>query len=220
MTRPVIGVVLAGGKSRRMGHDKARIVFRGAQMLTRTADLLGALVDEVVVAGRDPEPHGLALPYLIDDIAGLGPAGGILTALRSLGGPILTVSCDLPFIDPATLTHLLAEASRVDGDQVMTTFYQVETGYIEALVSVYEPSALPVLEQAVERGERKLSAIFPPPLRRHIPYAQHEALPFFNINYPADLAAALALETDAHSPTAASEPATGPPAWTSSSMKS
>lgn len=71
---------------------------------------------------------------------------------------------------------------------LMTTFSQVETGYIESLVAVYDPAALPRLETAVARNLNKLSLIFPRETRLEVPYTQDEALPFFNINYPADLA--------------------------------
>ena len=79
---PVVGVVLAGGKSTRLGHDKACIELDGRDMLARTADLLGQVVPEVWVAGRDAADHDLELPWLMDDVPGRGPAGGIMTAMR------------------------------------------------------------------------------------------------------------------------------------------
>ena len=68
----------------------------------------------------------------------------------------------------------------------MTTYQQEETGFIEALVSVYEPACLPWFELAWEKGIRKFSMVIPEGLRTHVPYSRSDALPFFNINYPAD----------------------------------
>ena len=59
--------------------------------------------------------------------------------------------------------------------------------FIEALTAIYEVAALPLFDKALARGERKLSRIVPLERQERIAYSQGEALPFFNINYPADL---------------------------------
>ena len=76
----------------------------------------------------------------------------------------------------------------------MTTFRQVETGYIEALVAVYEPEVLPLLEVAFADKLFQLNRIVPDPLRHHLPYRRDEAAPFFNVNHPADLSLLRTLE--------------------------
>ena len=86
-----------------------------------------------------------------------------------------------------SLIHILLDAreARLPGT-IMTTYQQEETGFIEALVAVYEPACLPWFDAAWEQGIRKFSVVIPEELRTHVPYARSEALPFFNINYPAD----------------------------------
>ncbi len=195
--RSLVGVVLAGGKSSRLGRDKARILFEGRDLLTRTAGLLRSVTPEVWVIGRDPADHGLSLPWKLDDIPGKGPVGGIITALRALDRPCLVLSCDLPFIERADLERLLHARASCARPVLMTTYGQIETEYIESLVAIYEPGVLPVLEDAVARGEHKLSRIVPRERRCHVPYSQEQALPFFNINYPADLALMRKLEARA-----------------------
>jgi molybdopterin-guanine dinucleotide biosynthesis protein A len=69
----------------------------------------------------------------------------------------------------------------------MTTFRQAETGYIEALTSIYEPDCLPLFSQAIGMGRRQINLIIPPARRHDIVYAKSEARPFLNINYPADI---------------------------------
>lgn len=193
----VAGIVLAGGKSSRLGRDKARIKLDGQDMLCRSAALLRTMVGEVWIMGRDPSTHGLDLPWLPDDIPGKGPVGGILTALRHIGRPCLVTSCDLPFLDEATLRTLLKHRNSVQQEPrppLMTTFGQLETGYIEALVAVYEPACLPKLETAVAQGRHKLSDIIPRAFRAEIPYSRDDAMVFFNVNRPADLAVLRRLE--------------------------
>jgi molybdopterin-guanine dinucleotide biosynthesis protein A len=186
-----VGVILAGGLSRRLGRDKAAVVLGGRNLLARTVDLVGRLTPEVLVIGRDPAPQGLTgVDWQLDDSPGLGPAGGIATALRLTARPCLVLSCDLPLMNEATLARLLAARAERGPAALLTTFFQPHTGYIEALVAVYEPGALPVLSHALAAGRKKLSAIFPPHLRCHIPYGPDEAQVFFNINHPADLSLA------------------------------
>ena len=190
----MIGVVLAGGRSTRLGQDKVRLRLPGdgRDMLARTADLLAACTDGVVISCRAPDAgeETLALPgirSIPDAEPGLGPLGGVWSALRELRQPILVLSCDLPFMDGPTLRRLLdAREARLPGT-IMTTYQQEETGFIEALVAVYEPACLPWFDAAWEQGIRKFSVVIPEELRTHVPYSRSEALPFFNINYPADV---------------------------------
>ena len=189
----MIGVVLAGGRSTRLGQDKVRLRLPGdgRDMLARTADLLAACTDGVVISCRAPDAgeETLALPgirSIPDAESGLGPLGGVWSALRELRQPILVLSCDLPFMDMPTLRRLIDARGARPPEALMTTFQQAETGFIEALVAVYEPACLPWFDAAWEQGIRKFSVVIPEELRTHVPYARSEALPFFNINYPAD----------------------------------
>ena len=110
----MIGVVLAGGRSTRLGQDKVRLRLPGdgRDMLARTADLLAACTDGVVISCRAPDAgeETLALPgirSIPDAESGLGPLGGVWSALRELRQPILVLSCDLPFMDMPTLRRLI-----------------------------------------------------------------------------------------------------------------
>lgn len=193
----VIGVVLAGGLSTRLGQDKTRLHLHGETapgLLAHTAKLLRSVTGEVWISCRSGRPCPVAETgvdgpcyRLNDEVEGMGPFGGVITALRVAQGPVLVLSCDLPFMERAVLERLLVHRAARRPGTVMTTFRQVETGFIESLVAVYEFEALPLFRQALEDGERKLSRVVPPDLREHIPYSVREALPFFNINYPADL---------------------------------
>ena len=191
-----LGVVLAGGKSSRMGRDKAWLTFFGQPLLRRVADVLARVTGEVFVSGRDPAPFGLTVPWLPDEMPELGPAGGILTVLSAVRRSCLVVSCDLPFLDEATLHRLVAAWRERPAGAVMTTFRIVETGFVESLVAVYDPEGVEILRRHLERGQRRLSAIFPDTRRWHIDYsaASPEARAFFNVNSPPDLTLARGME--------------------------
>lgn len=184
------GVVLAGGYSRRLGHDKAQIHLQGMQhhdMLCHTVELLSSLVDEVWVSCQPDRTIHKPYARIHDMVQGFGPLGGIMTALHAAHGAILVIPCDLPFMTTARLKTLIAAWKTRPRNTVMTTFLQIETGYIESLVSIYDYESLPFFQRAVNEQRCKLSTIIDVQYRHYIPYTHHQAQPFFNINFPADL---------------------------------
>ncbi len=183
----VYGIVMAGGLSSRMGEDKRRLSIHddGKDLLEHTVSLLREYAEAVFVSSRAPQDA--PFPVIPDMVERMGPFGGLYSVLHRLNGPLLVLSCDLPFMDRETLVRLLAARRDRERGTIMTTFQQAETGFIEALVAVYEPACLPWFQMARDRGIRKISDVIPAGLRTHVPYTQAEALPFFNVNYPADL---------------------------------
>jgi molybdopterin-guanine dinucleotide biosynthesis protein A len=187
VSQRIVGVVLAGGASSRLGRDKAAINVNGVTMLARTVDLLRGLVPEVAVSGRDPMPLGADAPWFEDEIRGAGPIGGIATALNHYKAPCFCVSCDLPMLTRDALVLLMWAREDRSPEQVMTTFHDPATGYIESLVALYEPEALPLLVNAAARGVYKLSEAIPPDVRQHVPYPMNAETTFMNVNTPEDL---------------------------------
>ncbi len=192
-----LGVVLAGGKSSRMGRDKAWLAFFGQPMLCRVADVVVRVTGDLLVSGRDPAAFGIRAPWLPDAVQDVGPAGGVMTVLEATGRPCLMVSCDLPFLEEAALERLVAAWRMRPATALLTTFRCVETGYIESLVAVYDPGGAALLRRSLARGERRLSAIFPEEVRCHVDYSRDDAATtrvFFNVNSPPDLIRARGME--------------------------
>lgn len=183
----LLGVVLAGGLSARLGHDKALVRLGAGEapdLLARTVSLLRPLCRKVIIAGRR-QPGYECLP---DILPGNGPLGGIASALaHAEGAACLVLSCDLPFMETSILETLIARRRERPRDALVTAFRQQETGHTEALVAIYETAALPYLDKSLAGKRLKISAAVPVALQHHIPYAARDSLPFFNINYPADL---------------------------------
>jgi len=188
----IVGVVLAGGLSSRMGeHKPALSICEGMpDLLSCAVAVLRSCTDEVWVSCR----RGQAAPdcRCIHDLEdGLGPIGGlvsVLTALaRSPRKAALVISCDLPFMNAGTLARLISARRSAKPGTLMTTFRQAETGYIEALTAIYEKEALPFFEKALAARLRQINLVFRPDQRTDIVYTRDEALPFFNVNYPEDM---------------------------------
>lgn len=143
-------VILAGGQSRRMGCDKARIKLRGQSLLLRavaTARRAGAA--EVFVSGRKEADYTDAnCPVLLDTKPGLGPLGGIERALREMTSPLLLVlAVDLPYVTPAFLQKL---ASRCDAETGIVPRGQSS---LEPLVAVYPKRCVVLVRDALAQGQ-------------------------------------------------------------------
>ena len=153
MSNGLFGLVLAGGKSRRMGHDKALLQRGGESQLSYLASLLEHCADRVFVSARpdqqdDPERSRFAT--IADRYEGIGPVAGILSAMdRYPDVDWLVVACDLPNIDAQTLEYLVAERS---ADQPFTAYVSTHVGLPEPLCAIYAAGSDAVLRRFVEDG--------------------------------------------------------------------
>ena len=150
----VYGLVLGGGASRRMQHDKALIDYHGEPQLLWTWRLLATLLPRVFVslrADQRDEPLRRGLPQIVDSFADAGPAAGILSA-QALYPEVawLVVAVDLPRLDAATLQHLLAMR---DPAREATSFISRHDGLPEPLCALWEPASHARLLARVEAGK-------------------------------------------------------------------
>ena len=152
-SRPVYGLVLAGGKSQRMGRDKALLQRDGKSQLAYMVELLDEFVDSVYVSARpdqaeDPERSRFALVY--DNYDNIGPVAGILSALEHHPqADWLVVACDLPNIDRETLEYLLANQSE---QQPFTAFRSSHDDLPEPLCAIYKAGSDEILREFVDAG--------------------------------------------------------------------
>lgn len=185
----ITGVVLAGGASSRLGLDKAELVLRepGLSLLTETARLLRRVVPKVIISGREQHEEFAGLP---DDVPGKGPVGAVVTALRHTGTACFVLACDLAFMNERLLRLLLEARCRRAEGALVTAFVHPDTGGTENLVAIYEQEALRYLEPCLEAGLLKIGRAVPRVRYCPVPVPAREREAFFNINSPADLAAA------------------------------
>jgi molybdenum cofactor guanylyltransferase len=152
MSSDVSLVLLNGGRSRRMGRDKATLEVEGRALGLRPVEALGALVAEVVVAGR-PVP-GLEARAVADAVPGAGPLAGVVAGLRAVRTPLaVAVACDMPTLVPAVVDILLARL-RAEPD-LLAACCAGPTG-IEPLPLALRARAEAPLGVALDRGERAL----------------------------------------------------------------
>lgn len=148
---PITIAILAGGQSRRMGQDKASLQLGGQSWLARLVDAALAVSPSVAVVGRAGARAGIH--WLCDDTPGLGPMGGLRTALANLGQPVLLVGCDMPRVDAEALGWLMRVARTSGAAYGLAT---QRGGQIEPLFSVYDPAVLPRVDARIAAGDLSL----------------------------------------------------------------
>ncbi len=199
----VVGVLLAGGKSSRMGGgDKCLRELGGKPILTRIIERLQPQVSEIVInANGDPARFdAFGLPVVSDSVAGYqGPLAGVHAALEWVKANrpgvehIVTVATDTPFF-PADLVHRFLDAA---GDASAFRVAQSDMG-VHPVIGLWPIGLSEPLETSLARGERKVTAWTKdhgavPVFFSTVDVGGQSIDPFFNINAPEDLAAAEAL---------------------------
>ena len=151
--KPVFGLVLAGGQSRRMGRDKALLQHDGQSQLAHMVAVLDGVVDQVFVSARRDQANDSErsrFELIIDAYDDMGPVAGILSALQAHPqADWLVVACDLPNIDQATLKFLLQHRSAT---QPFTAFRSTHDDLPEPLCAIYTAGSDALLQEVIEQG--------------------------------------------------------------------
>ncbi|PYV16813.1 MAG: molybdenum cofactor guanylyltransferase [Acidobacteria bacterium] len=150
-------VVLAGGKSRRMGTNKAFILVAGAPIISRLIDEARLLTDEVRISANDPAPYEpFGVPVISDIHPGHGPLAGLHAAFASTRRRlVLLLACDLPHARAAWLEQLVALADPWDA-----VIPRTSDGRVHPLCAVYKRTCLPALERNLRAGVNKMTSVF------------------------------------------------------------
>ena len=191
-------VILAGGKSRRMGRDKSQLTLNGETLAARAVRTLSALSEDLLLVTNTSEQfEGLSARLAGDVIPGGGALSGIhagLTAARHEW--VLVVACDMPFLNLDLLRYI---ASRVPGASAAAVVPRWK-GELETLHTFYSRQCLPFIEPILRRGGGRIIEFYE---RINVRYVEPDeitlldpqGLSFFNINSPEDWARAQELAT-------------------------
>lgn len=139
------GLILAGGKSTRMGTAKDLIHWHGKEQRYFVADLLAPFCHQVFISCREDQLKNIDSRYntLTDTFLHMGPFGGILSALRAQRDKAwLVVACDLPLLDEKSLRLLIDSRNP---EKIATTFESPFDGLPEPLITIWEPKSYPLL---------------------------------------------------------------------------
>lgn len=207
---PLSAAVLAGGKSERMGRDKAFLPLwdDGPTMIEMVLDRLKGVASDVMIIANDPERYSsLGLRVEPDGYLGLGTLAGIHAALTTARHDhCLVVACDMPFLQPDFLRRMASEPRDYDIfiPQVPGESRQGSSGVIyQTLHAIYGKGCLPAMERQLASGQRQVIRFFPEVIVRVMEPREVERLDptqisFFNANTPEAYSEARALAAREH----------------------
>lgn len=147
----ITGFILAGGKSRRMGTNKAFLMFQNVPLLKHMIMLIEPVCHEVFVSGRATGYDVFNVPIIPDLFSDCGPIAGIYSSLNhSESDWNLLVSVDVPFVNEELFRHLILHSGESD------CIIPKHASGVEPLVGLYHRRILPVVEEMIGNGDYKL----------------------------------------------------------------
>ncbi len=187
----VSAAIMAGGKSKRMGQDKAWIELDGEPLIARVAAVLAEVADEVIVVANDPRYESLGLRVVRDRYPQGGPLGGIATGVgAATHDTVLVAACDMPFLSATVWRVLLGHAG--EADVVIPRI----GGEYETLHAIYTKACVPHMVRSLAENQLRVIAFFDRVRLLAIDEAELKAADatlraFTNVNTPEELATAL-----------------------------
>ena len=186
--RHISGVILVGGKSSRYGRNKALVELDGISLIERVITVLKGLFENIVLITNSPDVYArFHLPMEQDIIKGLGPLGGIYTALQTISTEYgFFVPCDMPFLNSRLITHMISQRDEHD---VVTP----KIGWkIETLYTLYRKTCLPEVERLIRNDQYQIIRFFDRVSVRYVDENEVRRFDpslrsFFNVNRPEDL---------------------------------
>lgn len=149
----ITAIVLAGGRSRRMGQDKAWLAYEGRPLVAYQAERLAEIFDDVRISAKDPAPFS-AIPFGVieDGEADFGPIYGLRASIRRSRNAVFALAVDLPRV-PGELIRSLASALLAGDELVVAPRAQ---GKLQGLCAAYSDRALPSVESQIQKGDLSL----------------------------------------------------------------
>ncbi len=180
------GILLAGGKSRRMDKDKAFIDFQGKKLYEYPLSVLKKFCPEILISSSDKRFENTNFPVIPDITGDIGPLGGIYTCLRKAkNDKALILSCDIPFINPEFIKLLIINSRN------QTISLGINKNKMpEPLMAVYDKKILNRIEDMIKRGDFKIRRLFKVGKIKYLDPLMFGFDPdklFFNVNSPSDL---------------------------------
>jgi molybdopterin-guanine dinucleotide biosynthesis protein A len=148
------GIILAGGKSSRMGREKGLVYFRGKPLIQYGIDLLSHYTKQILISSSNPDYLSFGFEMVPDSVAGQGPAAGIAAALKSSRSIWnIVIACDLPFLQPELIDCLLENSGSFQA------VIPIHNGVMEPLAGIYHQELAGHFEIALSAGELALHRI-------------------------------------------------------------
>ena len=152
----ITGIILAGGKSRRMGVEKGLLRLSGKFMIEYAIQVLKQVCDHIIISENTDAYDFLGYPVIADIYPNSGPMGGIYSALKYSDTDLnLVLSCDMPFISEQMLSLLIENAPNYD---VTVPWHGGEK--FEPMCALYHKDVIPIFEKFIQENNFKIPTAF------------------------------------------------------------
>lgn len=180
----ISGFILAGGKSSRMGTDKALLIFQNESLLKRMIRLIEPFCDTIAISGKNADYADFNVEMIPDLFSGFGPIAGIYSSLHDSSYDWnLIVSVDVPFVNEELIRYLISNIGEFD------CIIPEHTSGIEPMVALYHKRILPVMEEMIKGGDYKLKNLLAKLNAQFVDcniLVHNDPRLFMNINRPED----------------------------------
>lgn len=175
----ITGVVLAGGKSSRFGSNKALAILDEQSLLQRALNGLKPFCRTLLVSGNYPEYKEYACEQIYDIYPGLGPIGGIYSALKQADTSyVLFSTCDMPFVSERLLKRLAGNEPPAD-----ITIWKQKDGSLQLFPALYARSVLTLVEQHIHSHRLSIRSLLPEVNASMLAIDDNEEHAFLNVNH-------------------------------------
>lgn len=150
-------VVLAGGKSSRMGFDKSTMVLQNKKLIESTIKKLDSLFDDIIISVDSIEKKSEFnhAKIAVDKVKGVGPLGGMISALEmAQSDKLFVIPCDMPVIDTKYISFMM---KYMDDNEII---FSEKNGYFEPFPGFYSKSLIPRIEELINQNRCSIRAIF------------------------------------------------------------
>lgn len=150
------GVILAGGKNRRIGTNKAFLVVNGSRIIDRTVGIFKDIFAEVIIVTNDPLAYlGQNVTIVTDILPEKGALGGLYTGLFFAShSRAFVCACDMPFIDAKFIEYMIRQIGSYD-----IVAPDAGDGW-QPMHAIYDKKCLPEMKSQLDRGKLKITGMY------------------------------------------------------------
>lgn len=175
----ITGVVMAGGKSKRMGTDKGLMNFNGRPMVSYAIELFSDLFSQVMISSNNDEYEKFGLPVISDVHKNCGPLCGLHAVLTQITtDKVFVISCDMPFVTRGTIEEILL-------CQEACIAVASHSEFLEPLCGIYSKALLLDMNNRIKNGNFKMYRFIKE--QKLVKYVNVNPAQFININSPDDV---------------------------------